>query len=154
MGPRQYEKPERLISVMHTCPKCKAIVLVDSTFCEACGWRLDQPVAPAETEEVAPASAETYPEVQAPNGSLRNKISLLSGATRQLHARWQNIRKKNNPQPSSSENNDNKKERRQSKVSIFVSILTGLSILAVWIWLLTKKVGSAALYCAKGWLSR
>ncbi|MCR5663125.1 MAG: zinc ribbon domain-containing protein [bacterium] len=123
---------------MQKCPSCGEPVLPNAVFCESCGLQL----TPAQNNEsqaagANAASADNPQPVKATAGSLRDKISLLSGATRQLKARLQNAAASKNKMPAPQP-----EKKKSGKLSIIISIITGLAMLGLWIWLMLKRVST------------
>lgn len=123
---------------MQKCPNCGEPVLPNAQYCESCGLQL----TPAQNNEsqaasAASGSADNPQPVKAAAGSLRDKISLLSGATRQLKARLQNAAASKTKVPAPQP-----EKKKSGKLSIIISIITGLAMLGLWIWLMIKRVST------------
>jgi len=118
---------------MSTCPNCQAQILQDAIFCEACGWKLDEPV---------PESPQERPRTK---GSLRAEIPLLSGAVRQIRARVEGYRERSErKRRQTQERNQEKQDSGQSRSRTFLGILAGLALLILWAWLLIRGIRGQA----------
>lgn len=118
---------------MSTCPNCQAQILQDAIFCEACGWKLDEPV---------PEDPRQKPQAK---GSLRAEIPLLSGAVRQIRARVEGYRERSErKRRQAQEKNQEQQEPRGSRGRTFLGILAGLALLALWAWLLVRGIRGPA----------
>ncbi len=118
---------------MTTCPNCQAQVLQDAVFCEACGWKLDEPV---------PEGPQERPRAK---GSLRAEIPLLSGAVRQIRARVEGFRERSErKRRQTQERNQEKQDSGPSRGRTFLGILAGLALLVLWAWLLIRGIRGQA----------
>ncbi|MBQ7568906.1 zinc ribbon domain-containing protein [bacterium] len=133
---------------MNTCPKCHSEVQPDACFCEACGWPLDKPYPP-----VSASSTPAQPEIPAVPGSIKERLAVLSGPLRQLKAKWPQRQKHgakaDNKETSEQECQEtNTVTKRSGKILNFiVTIVTGVAIIAFWIWLLMRKTAEHLMRC-------
>jgi hypothetical protein len=126
---------------MSTCPNCQAQVLQDARFCEACGWKLDEPV---------PETPQDRPRAK---GSLRAEIPLLSGAVRQIRARVEGYRERSERKRRKiQERNQEQQDSTPSRGRTFLGILAGLALLILWAWLLIRGVRGQAVSDEMQWL--
>ena len=118
---------------MSTCPNCHAQVLHDARFCEACGWKLDEPV---------PETPQDRPRAK---GSLRAEIPLLSGAVRQIRARVESYRERSERMRRKAQERDQEaQDSTPSRKHKFLGIVVGLALLVLWAWLLIRGVRGQA----------
>lgn len=124
---------------MPTCPNCQAEVISDAQFCEACGYRLAGGGAEQGTVEV-----KNVEKPGALPGSLRNEIPFLSGAVRQAKARlesWKEQTERDKREARREEELRKQEEEAAAKKGGGRSLwlmLTGIIVLAVWVWLIIR----------------
>ncbi|HXE73047.1 MAG TPA: zinc ribbon domain-containing protein [Candidatus Nitrosotenuis sp.] len=114
---------------MSQCPNCRAEVLSDALFCEACGHRLAEP---AQTNGDAGQRATP--------GSLRAEIPLLSGAAAQIRARIEGMKERveRERQSSRREEEIRRKEESTPKRRSWLTVVIGVLILILWAYLLVR----------------
>lgn len=131
------------------CPECQKDNLAKSKFCSYCGASLEASQIPPEKSLVGPIDPEDLAQQEEPEvrpGSLRDQVAFLSGRWDQAKAKvkkWQSSQVREEFEESqqrfAEETTQGLKDTKNKPISLrtrILSILVGLTALAVFIWIL------------------